>query len=188
MSKEAADSSLVKTPNSSVAPEDGNVGTVSSEDEEKIVAMKPLKSTKEGIQETAIRDLHSDNDNVSFLLEEPRSSLKKGFNIEVRSVHTVSPLQTQIAGHGSENDGQRGLLVHESGFVLKPVQAPPKGTREVAFYQSINSSDDEVDQRLVLLTARFYGTQAVKVTLVLLFFSEYLNQISPGTKWGGWPL
>jgi len=135
MSKEAADSSLVKTPNSSVAPEDGNVGTVSSEDEEKIVAMKPLKSTKEGIQETAIRDLHSDNDNVSFLLEEPRSSLKKGFNIEVRSVHTVSPLQTQIAGHGSENDGQRGLLVHESGFVLKPVQAPPKGTREVAFYQ-----------------------------------------------------
>ena len=70
----------------------------------------------------------------------------------MRSVHTVSPLQTQIAGHGSENDGQRyfsrwtqgttaidvlarGLLVHESGFVLKPVQAPPKGTREVAFYQ-----------------------------------------------------
>ena len=89
MSKEAADSSLVKTPNSSVAPEDGNVGTVSSEDEEKIVAMKPLKSTKEGIQETAIRDLHSDNDNVSFLLEEPRSSLKKGFNIEVCRFYKV---------------------------------------------------------------------------------------------------
>ena len=53
----------------------------------------------------------------------------------------VVPLPTQIAGHGSENDGQRwmgrssssslhlpfthsprGLLVHESGFVLKPVQ------------------------------------------------------------------
>ena len=29
--------------------------------------------------------------------------------------------------------------------------------------QSINSSEDEVDQRLVQLTARFYGTQAVKV-------------------------
>jgi len=174
MSKEAADSSLVKTPNSSVAPEDANAGTVSSEDEEKIVAMKPLKSTKEGIQETAIGDLHSDNDNVSFLLEEPRSSLKKGFNIEVRSVHTVSPLQTQIAGHGSENDGQRGLLVHESGFVLKPVQAPPKGTREVAFYQSINSSDDEVDQQLVQLTARFYGTQAVKVQNGVVGLSDYL--------------
>ena len=87
----------------------------------------------------------------------------------------------------------RGLLVHESGFVLKPVQAPPKGTREVAFYQvgtfrtllnirrfgdylsnnhpqcqSINSSEDEFDQRLVQLTARFYGTQAVKVTLSCL--------------------
>ena len=126
----------------------------------------------------------------------------------MRSSHSVSPLQTQIAGHGSENDGQRfdflfkhvhhcphvynrGLLVHESGFVLKPVQPPPKGTREVAFYQvtyrlafflslrrivindcfnkkflppkSINSSEDPVDRHFVQLTARFYGTQEVKV-------------------------
>ena len=119
----------------------------------------------------------------------------------MRSSHAVSPLQTQIAGHGSENDGQRfdflfkyvhhcphvynrGLLVHESGFVLKPVQPPPKGTREVAFYQvtyrlafylslrrivinsppkSINSSEDPVDRLFVQLTARFYGTQEVKV-------------------------
>ena len=68
------------------------------------------------------------------------------------SAHTVAPLETQVAGHGLENDGQRyfakfpagykefqhlfrGLLVHEFGFVLKPVQAPPRGTREVGFYQ-----------------------------------------------------
>ena len=34
---------------------------------------------------------------------------------KVHSVHTVSPLQTQIAGHGSENDGQRFFVkfLHE---------------------------------------------------------------------------
>jgi len=177
MSREATDCSSVMTTNSVDAPiqENLNIQTVTREGrEEEIVAMKHLKSTKEEIKETTSRDLHGDNDNVSFLLEEPRSSLKKGFNIEVRSVHTVSPLQTQIAGHGSENDGQRGLLVHESGFVLKPVQAPPKGTREVAFYQSINSSEDEFDQRLVQLTARFYGTQAVKVQNGVVGLSDYL--------------
>lgn len=170
------DKAEVSPNNGEVAPAPGNSNTgalslVRKEDQE-TVGMKHLKSTKE-IEET---DLHGDkvNDGVSFLLEEPPSYLKKGSNIEVHSVHTVSPLQTQIAGHGSENDGQRGLLVHESGFVLKPVQAPPKGTREVAFYQSINSSEDEVDQRLVQLTARFYGTQAVKVQNGVVGLSDYL--------------
>jgi len=158
-------------PNSGVAATPGQLNTRALSKEEK--EMKPLKSSKE-MKEMPDHETDNVNDGVSFLLEEPRSSLKKGFNIEVRSVHTVSPLQTQIAGHGSENDGQRGLLVHESGFVLKPVQAPPKGTREVAFYQSINSSGDEVDQRLVQLTARFYGTQAVKVQNGVVGLSDYL--------------
>jgi len=135
------------------------------------------------------RDQHCIDDDggntiVSFMLEEPRSSLKEGFNIEVRSSHAVSPLQTQIAGHGSENDGQRGLLVHESGFVLKPVQPPPKGTREVAFYQSINSSEDPVDRLLVQLTARFYGTQEVKIQNGVVGLSDYLvlENLTQGLK------
>jgi len=135
------------------------------------------------------KDQHCPDDDggstsVSFMLEEPRSSLKEGFNIEVRSSHAVSPLQTQIAGHGSENDGQRGLLVHESGFVLKPVQPPPKGTREVAFYQSINSSEDPVDRLLVQLTARFYGTQEVKIQNGVVGLSDYLvlENLTQGLK------
>merc|ERR1711872_1202983 len=109
---------------------------------------------------------------------------KEGFNIEVRSSHAVSPLQTQIAGHGSENDGQRGLLVHESGFVLKPVQPPPKGTREVAFYQSINSSENLVDRLFVQLTARFYGTQEVKIQNGVVGLSDYLvlENLTQGLK------
>merc|ERR550517_1995828 len=135
---------------------------------------KEVKSVMRNGKDQHCPDDGDGSTSVSFMLEEPRSSLKEGFNIEVRSSHAVSPLQTQIAGHGSENDGQRGLLVHESGFVLKPVQPPPKGTREVAFYQSINSSGDEVDQRLVQLTARFYGTQAVKVQNGVVGLSDYL--------------
>ena len=86
MSREATDCSSVMTTNSVDAPiqENLNIQTVTREGrEEEIVAMKHLKSTKEEIKETTSRDLHGDNDNVSFLLEEPRSSLKKGFNIEV---------------------------------------------------------------------------------------------------------
>ena len=82
MSIKSTGCSSVTTPNSGVASarESLNVGTVTREDQEE---MKHLKSTKEEINETTSGDLHSDNENVSFQLEEPRSSLKKGFNIEV---------------------------------------------------------------------------------------------------------
>ena len=39
----------------------------------------------------------------------------------------------------------RGLLLHEAGYVLKPVQAAPKGEREVQFYQHISTSPHQVD-------------------------------------------
>ena len=40
---------------------------------------------------------------------------------------TLMPLATQIAGHGSEGDGQRAILKREDGRLLKPIQKPPKG-------------------------------------------------------------
>ena len=52
----------------------------------------------------------------------------------------LMPLPTQIAGHGSEGDGQRAILKREDGKLLKPVQPPPKGPREAKFYLDINSS------------------------------------------------
>lgn len=98
---------------------------------------------------------------IRIQLDEPKHTLKRTLNIEIRASE-VRPLLTQIAGHGSENDGRRGLLMHESGLVLKPVQDPPKGTREVAFYNHLSNSTDPVDMRLARLTAKFFGTESVR--------------------------
>ena len=73
------------------------------------------------------------------------------------------PLETQAAGHGKDTGGQNGFLSNDAGFVFKPMQAPPKGLRELAFYQQITTSKHPVDQELVRLTPRFFGTQFVKV-------------------------
>jgi len=104
-------------------------------------------------------------------LEEPKHTLKQTLNIVIKA-SDVCPLETQIAGHGSCNDGQRGMLMHESGFVLKPVQAPPKGAREVSFYQTISTSTIETDVQFKALTAKFFGTESVKESSGDL--SEYL--------------
>ena len=66
----------------------------------------------------------------------------------------------------------RGMLMHESGFVLKPVQAPPKGLREVTFYQTISTSTTETDGKFKALTAKFFGTDSVKLSNG--DYSEYL--------------
>ena len=67
-------------PNSGVAATPGKLNTRALSKEEK--ETKPLKSSKE-MKETPDHESDIVNDGVSFLLEEPRSSLKKGFNIEV---------------------------------------------------------------------------------------------------------
>ena len=57
---------------------------------------------------------------IRFQLEQPKHSLKKTFNIEIRA-NNVLPLETQIAGHGSENDGQRcaeGFLIVNERFLI----------------------------------------------------------------------
>ena len=56
------------------------------------------------------------------------------------------------------------MLMHESGFVLKPVQVPPKGSREVNFYQNISTSTIETDRQFKALTAKFFGTESVKLS------------------------
>ena len=55
---------------------------------------------------------------IRFQLEQPKHSLKKTFNIEIRA-NNVLPLETQIAGHGSENDGQR-LMAECSLITINP--------------------------------------------------------------------
>ena len=69
---------------------------------------------------------------------------------------TMRPFEEQIAGHGLV-DG-KVLLKHPDGRVLKPKQAPPKGTREVGFYESLAKSNDPTDEMIRRVVPTFYGT------------------------------
>ena len=71
---------------------------------------------------------------------------KNRYNEQSYKYHlALMPLPTQIAGHGSEGDGQRAILKREDGKLLKPVQPPPKGPREAKFYLDINASKGNFD-------------------------------------------
>jgi len=125
-----------------------------SEDENSIVIPIPKKKPKE--TNLTVKPLR-------LQLEEPTHTLQKTLNISIESSEVI-PLETQIAGHGSCNDGKRGLLRHGSGLVLKPVQAPPKGRREVAFYQKLSTSSNETDIQFKSLTAKYFGTKSVTLS------------------------
>ena len=100
----------------------------------------------------------------------------------------------------------RGLLVHESGFVLKPVQAPPKGTREVAFYQ-VAAFWYNQKCLTIILNVRASTRLRMKlikgwsswlpdfmeprqsrwlICLLRLLKIDYFNKFSLGAKRGGW--
>jgi 1D-myo-inositol-tetrakisphosphate 5-kinase/inositol-polyphosphate multikinase len=67
----------------------------------------------------------------------------------------------QIAGHGSENDGQRAILKRADGKILKPVQPPPKGRREVEFYRDIEKSEHPDDVKIRNLIPEFFGVESI---------------------------
>lgn len=91
--------------------------------------------------------------------EKPQQRLKEALSLDLQ-VSEVCPLETQIAGHGS---GESGMLEHESGFVLKPVQAPPRGLREVKFYQNLYNSARDEDARMRSFAPKYYGTVNIKM-------------------------
>lgn len=110
---------------------------------------------------------------IRFLQEAPHPSLRKTIKFEIK-LDKVKPLETQVAGHGSKGQGHIGngeidetenhcgMLLHEEGFVLKPVQGPPKGKREIEFYQHISSSPHPVDLQFYNLVPKFYGTERLQ--------------------------
>ena len=57
----------------------------------------------------------------------------------------------------------RGMFQHK-GFVLKPVQASPRGPREVSFYRGLTGSTSQDDLKMLEITARFYGVETVRMT------------------------
>ena len=52
-------------------------------------------------------------------------------------------------------------MVSAQGHALKQVQTPPKGTRELQFYQKISSSDDPECQKWRELAPTFHGTEMI---------------------------
>jgi len=88
-----------------------------------------------------------------------KETLKEGIQAS-----DVSPLLTQIAGHGSCDDGLNGMLQHDLGVVLKPIQPPPRGLRELEFYKKISSSCEEEDVKIRDLTPKFYGVETIKLS------------------------
>ncbi|KAK7123039.1 hypothetical protein R3I94_019978 [Phoxinus phoxinus] len=69
------------------------------------------------------------------------------------------PLSHQVAGHKYGVD-KVGILQHPDGTVLKQLQPPPRGPREMQFYSNVYA-DDHCDPCLVDLQAhlpKYYGT------------------------------
>jgi len=97
---------------------------------------------------------------IRIQIEKRNKGLKDTLKVGFQSSE-VSPLETQIAGHGSCDDGLDGMLQHHLGFVLKPVQPPPRGDREVDFYRKISSSNHEDDVSFRPKTPRFHGVENI---------------------------
>jgi 1D-myo-inositol-tetrakisphosphate 5-kinase/inositol-polyphosphate multikinase len=75
--------------------------------------------------------------------------------------HNCMPLAHQVAGHFfGKGKTKLGLLQSNDGFVLKPVQSPPRGEREHTFFKRLFQSDenllnsDETELRNLLPTYR----------------------------------
>ena len=82
-------------------------------------------------------------------------------NVDSRASR-VTALAFQAAGHGvSDLQDRPGILVSSQGHALKQVQGPPKGTREVEFFQQITSSDDPECQQWRELAPKFHGIETI---------------------------
>jgi len=68
----------------------------------------------------------------------------------------VAPLP-QVAGHGSWDKSQ-AILTNKEGCILKPIQPPPRGDREVEFYQTVNSSVNPEIAQFVQFIPQYFGT------------------------------
>jgi len=93
-------------------------------------------------------------------LEECKSSLKLKEDHST-SVTVVTALASQAGGHGAGEEGKVGLLVSGLDHVLKPVQNPPRGLREVAFYEKISTPNGPELEQWRDLTPHFHGLETV---------------------------
>lgn len=88
--------------------------------------------------------------------------------------YELMPLPTQLAGHGREGDGHRAILKRADGKLLKPVQPPPKGQREVDFYTSLEKSGDPIDKRIQQHVPEFFGVETITSAKDMSMIGDYL--------------
>nr|XP_004657837.2 inositol polyphosphate multikinase [Jaculus jaculus] len=75
-----------------------------------------------------------------------------------RFLHGCVPLSHQVAGHMYGKD-KVGILQHPDGTVLKQLQPPPRGPRELDFYSTVFAADcgDTVLLELRKYLPKYYG-------------------------------
>lgn len=119
--------------------------------------------------------LHAEESNYSDSdSDEDCNSEPQEFEMIIYDPSVFKPLPTQIAGHGSEGDGEKGFLKRPDGRLLKPVQAPPRGRRELEFYKRINASKDPIDTRLKNCIPDFFGVEKVGFINGITVTEEFL--------------
>lgn len=143
---------------------DSSCDGVSAVDNNTSVTGKSNESDGLNRQESYFSDSDEDNEGCD----------EKEFEVIIYDPTLFKPLQTQIAGHGSEGDGEKGFLQRPDGRLLKPVQAPPRGRRELEFYKKINSSKDPVDIRLRKCIPEFFGVEKVGFRNGITVTEEFL--------------
>ena len=63
------------------------------------------------------------------------------------------PYPGQIAGHG--------MVKRINGKVLKPLQPPPRGDREVNFYEEVQGSNEAIDKEIRNCLPEYFGVEKV---------------------------
>lgn len=69
------------------------------------------------------------------------------------------------------------MLKHKDGYVLKPIEKPAYGEREIKFYQDLQSANDAVSVELKKLVPKFLGTTTLKIN------EKGKNSIKFSDKW-----
>lgn len=98
-------------------------------------------------------------------LDKLSSVESEGNSFEIKLPEGLSLLESQVAGHSFNNDQKTiGMLRAPSGLVLKPIAKPHLGEREIAFYESLQTSQDETSLELKNYVPKYYGTTDARIS------------------------
>ena len=171
-------SNLSAGPITNISSTPSNATTLSAIDQTRISSNKndieqvTMESTKK-VKDIASADATM-NPDENYYSDSDSDDDEKEFEVIIYDPSLFKPLPTQIAGHGSEGDGEKGFLKRPDGRLLKPVQAPPRGRRELDFYKRINASKDPTDLRLKKCIPEFFGVEKVGFINGITITEEFL--------------